>query len=45
MCSVKKGALRDFAKFSGKDLCPSIFFKKDVSQQSTTLLKSTSESV
>ena len=25
-CSVKKGVLRNFAKFSGKHLCQSLFF-------------------
>ena len=27
-CSVKKGVLRNFAKFTGKDLCQSLFFNK-----------------
>ena len=27
-CSVKKGALRNFAKFTGKHLCQSLFFNK-----------------
>ena len=27
-CSVRKGILRNFAKFSGKDLCQSLFFNK-----------------
>ena len=27
-CSVKKGALRIFAKFTGKYLCQSLFFNK-----------------
>ena len=27
-CSVKKGALRNFAKFTGKHLCQSLFFDK-----------------
>ena len=26
--SVKKGVLRNFAKFTGKDLCQSLFFNK-----------------
>ena len=26
-CSVRKGALRNFAKFTGKHLCKSLFFK------------------
>ena len=28
-CSVRKGALRNFAKFTGKHLCQSLFFKKE----------------
>ena len=27
-CSVRKGVLRNFAKFSGKHLCQSLFFNK-----------------
>ena len=27
-CSVKNGALRNFAKFTGKHLCQSLFFNK-----------------
>ena len=27
-CSVKKGALRNFAKFTGNHLCQSLFFNK-----------------
>ena len=27
-CSVRKGVLRNFAKFTGKHLCQSLFFKK-----------------
>ena len=27
-CSVRKGALRNFAKFTGKQLCQSLFFYK-----------------
>ena len=26
-CSVKKGVLRNFAKFTGKHLCQRLFFK------------------
>ena len=29
-CSVKKGVLRNFAKFTGKHLCQSLFFNKVV---------------
>ena len=28
-CSVRKGALRNFAKFTGKQLCQSLFFNKE----------------
>ena len=28
-CSVRKGVLRNFAKFTGKYLCQSLFFKKE----------------
>ena len=27
-CSVRKGILRNFAKFTGKHLCQSLFFNK-----------------
>ena len=27
-CSVRKGVLKNFAKFSGKHLCQSLFFNK-----------------
>ena len=27
-CSVRKGALRNFAKFTGKQPCQSLFFNK-----------------
>ena len=27
-CSVKKGVLKNFAKFTGKHLCQSLFFNK-----------------
>ena len=38
-CSMKKGVLRNFAKFLGKHLCPSLFFNKVVGLRSATLLK------
>ena len=28
MCSIRKGVLRNFAKFTGKHLCQSLFFNK-----------------
>ena len=28
MCSIRKGVLRNFAKFTGKHLCKSLFFNK-----------------
>ena len=38
MCSVRKDALRNFAKLTGKHLCQSIFFNKVIGLWSTTLL-------
>ena len=38
-CSVEKGVLRNFAKFTGKDLCQSLFFNKDAGLRPATLLK------
>ena len=35
----KKGVLRNFAKFTGKHLCQSLFFNKFAGLRSTTLLK------
>ena len=32
-CSVRKGVLRNFAKFTGKHLCQSLFFKKETLSQ------------
>ena len=32
-CSVRKGVLRDFAKFTGKHQCQSLFFKKEALPQ------------
>ena len=32
-CSVRKGILRNFAKFTGKHLCQSHFFKKETLEQ------------
>ena len=29
-CSLRKGVLRNFAKFTGKQLCQSLFFNKAV---------------
>ena len=37
--SVKKGVLRDIAKFMGKYLCLSIFYKKVAGLRPQTLLK------
>ena len=37
---MKKGVLRNFAKFTGKHLCLSLFFNK-VAGRPTTLLKKT----
>ena len=38
-CSVKKGALRNFAKLTGKDLWQSLFFNKVAGPWPVTLLK------
>ena len=38
-CSVKKGALRNFAKLTGKDLCQSLFFNKVAGLWPVTLLR------
>ena len=38
-CSVRKGVLRNFTKFTGKDLCQSLFFNKARGLRSATLLK------
>ena len=38
-CSIKKGALRNFAKFTGKYLCQSLFFNKVAVFKPATLLK------
>ena len=38
-CSVKKGVLRNFAKFTGKHLCQSLFFNKVAGLRPETLLK------
>ena len=38
-CSMKKGILRNFAKFTGKHLCQSLFFNKVAGLRYATLLK------
>ena len=38
-CSVKKGVLRKFAKFTGKHMCQGFFFNKVASLRPATLLK------
>ena len=38
-CSVKKGVLRNFTKFTGKHLCQSLFFNKVAGVTLVTLLK------
>ena len=38
-CSIKKGALRNFAKYRGKHLCQSSFFHKIAGLGPATLLK------
>ena len=39
MCSVRKGVLRNFAKFTGKHLSQSLFLNKVAGLRSATLLK------
>ena len=38
-CPIKKGVLRNFAKFTGKHLCQSLFLNKIAGQRPATLLK------
>ena len=38
-CSMKKGVLKTFTKFTGKDLCQSLFFNKVAALRPATLLK------
>ena len=38
-CSVRKGVLRNFAKFTGKRLCQGLFFNKVAGLRPATLLK------
>ena len=38
-CSVRKGVLRNFAKFTGKRLCQSLFFNKVAGLRPATFLK------
>ena len=38
-CSVRKGVLRNFAKFTGKHLCQSLFFNKVSGSGPATLFK------
>ena len=38
-CSVKKGVLRNFTKFTGKHLCQSLFFNKVAGLRPATLSK------
>ena len=38
-CSIIKGVLRNFTKFTGKHLCQSLFFNKDTGLRSATLFK------
>ena len=38
-CSVKKGVLRNFVKFTGKHLCQSLFLNKVAGPRPATLLK------
>ena len=38
-CSIKKGVLKNFAKFIGKHLCQSVFFNEVAGLRPATLLK------
>ena len=38
-CSMKKGVLRNFTKFTGKHLCQSLFFNNVAGLRPATLLK------
>ena len=38
-CSVRKGVLRNFAKFTGKHLCQSLFFNEVAGFRAETLFK------
>ena len=38
-CSVRKGVLRNFTKFTGKHLCQRLFFNKVAGLSPTTLVK------
>ena len=38
-CSMKKGVVRNFAKFTGKHLCQSLLFNKVAGLRPATLLK------
>ena len=39
MCSLKKGALRNFLKFTGKHLCQDLVFNKVAGLRPATLFK------
>ena len=39
-CSLRKGVLRNFTKFTGKHLCQSLYFNKVAGLKTATLLKS-----
>ena len=38
-CSIRKSVLRNFAKFTGKHLCESLFFNKAAGLRPVTLLQ------
>ena len=44
-CSTKKGVLKNFAKFTGKDLCQSLFLNKEAGLRQTLLTKETQTQV
>ena len=39
MCSVKKGVLRNFAKFAGKYLCQVLFYNKIAGPEPNNFIK------
>ena len=38
-CSIKKGVLKNFAKFAGKNLCQGLYFARDLGLRPATLWK------
>ena len=42
-CSMKKGVLKNFTKFTGKHLCQSLFYNKFAGLSPATLIKKKSD--